>query len=45
MIALDVAHQIQIPLERYVRVVPALNQDLNTTERLQLVDLCADLLE
>ncbi len=45
VIALDVAHQVEIPLERDVRVVPALHQDLHAAERLALVDLGADLLE
>ena len=42
---LDVAHQIQIPLERDIRIVPALEQDLHTTQCLRLLDLLADLLE
>ena len=41
---LDVAQQVEIPLERDVRVVPALHQDLDAAERLGLVDLRADLL-
>ena len=45
MVALDVAHQVEVPLERDVRVVPALDQDLHAAERLRLVDLRADLLE
>ena len=45
VIALDVAHQVEIPLERDVRVVPALEQDLDAADRLALVDLGADLLE
>ena len=45
MIALDVPHQIQIPLERDVWVVSALNEDLNATECFRFVDLRADLLE
>src|SRR5262245_41482486 len=45
MIAFDVTHQVEVPLERDVRVVPALNQDLHAAERLRLLDLGADLLE
>ena len=43
MMALDVAEQIEIPLERDVRVVPALHQDLHAADRFQLVDFSADL--
>ena len=43
--AFDVLHQVQIPLERYVGVVPTLNQNLDSAERLQLLDLGTDLLE
>ncbi len=42
---LDVAHQLEVPLERNVRIVPALEQNLNAADRLALVDLGADLLE
>ena len=45
MIALDVLHQIQVPLERDIGVVPALNQDLDSAKCLELVDLGPDLLE
>src|SRR5690606_37778222 len=45
MMALDVAHQLEIPLERDVRVVAALEKDLDPAERLTLVDLLTDLLE
>ncbi len=45
MVALDVAHEIQIPLERDVGVVPPLHEDLDAAERLALVDLATDLLE
>ena len=45
MMLLDIAHQIQIPLERDIRIVPALNQDLHATKRLCLLDLIADLFE
>jgi len=45
MIAFDVPHQVQVPLERDVRVVSALNQDLNAAQRFCFVDLRADLLE
>ena len=45
MMLLDVAHQLQVPVERNVRIVPALQQDLHAAERLALVDLRADLLE
>src|SRR5258708_23168224 len=44
VVPLDVAQQIQIPLERDVRIVPALHQDLYAAERLGLVDLGTDLL-
>ena len=37
--------QVEIPLERDVRVVPALHQDLDAAQRLGFVDLGADLLE
>jgi hypothetical protein len=42
---LDVAHQVQIPLERDVRIVSALKQDLHAADSLALVDLGTDLLE
>src|SRR3954468_1120598 len=42
---LDVAHQLEIPLERNVRIVPALEQNLDAADRFALVDLGADLLE
>ena len=42
---LDVAQQVEVPLERDVRVVPALDEDLDAAQRLRLVDLRADLLE
>ena len=45
VVALDVAHQVEVPLERDVRIVPALHQDLDAADRLALVDLGADLLE
>src|SRR6266568_4631752 len=45
MVALDVPHQVQVPLERDVGVVPPLHQDLYTAERFELVDLAPDLLE
>ena len=45
VVALDVAHQVEVPLERDVRIVPALEQDLHAADRLALVDLGADLLE
>src|SRR6202521_2901342 len=45
VIALDVAHQIEVPLERDVGIVPALDQYLNPAKRLELLDLGADLLE
>ena len=45
MVTLDVAHQVQVPLERDVRVVAALDEDLDATERLGLLDLRTDLLE
>src|ERR1051325_7433195 len=45
MVALDVAHQLQVPLERDVRIVPALEEALHPADRFALVDLLADLLE
>ena len=45
VVPLDVAHQLEIPLERDVGVVAALEQDLHAADRLALVDLGADLLE
>src|SRR5438445_1666731 len=43
--SLDVPHQIEVPLERDVGIVPTLHQDLHPAERLELLDLAADLLE
>src|SRR5687768_11687611 len=45
MVLLDVAHQVQVPLEGNVWVVAALNENLDRAQRLRLVDLGADLLE
>src|SRR4029077_60822 len=45
VVTLDVLHQVEIPLERNVWIVSALNQDLDTAERLELIDLRTDLLE
>src|SRR5689334_5324636 len=45
VIALDVAHQIEVPVERDVRIVSALDQDLYTAKRFYFVDLGPDLLE
>jgi len=45
MMLLDVAHQLEVPLERDIRVVSALKQDLHAADGLALVDLGADLLE
>src|SRR5207302_10005887 len=45
VVLLDVAQQVEIPRERDVGVVPTLDQDLHAAERLELVDLAADLLE
>jgi hypothetical protein len=45
MMLLDVAHQIEVPLEGDVRIVAPLKQDLHSADRLALVDLGADLLE
>src|SRR4051812_43508633 len=42
---LDVAHQFEIPVEWDVRVMTALQQNLNATDRLALVDLRTDILE
>jgi len=39
MVPLDVLHQVQVPLERNVRVVAALDQYLDATKRLELIDL------
>ena len=41
VIALDVLHQVEIPLERDVRVVPALDQYLHAAERLEPRRSCA----
>src|SRR5438094_25092 len=45
MVALDVAHQVQVPREGDVGIVAPLDEDLHAAERLQLVDLATDLLE
>src|SRR2546429_9580569 len=45
VVLLDVAQQVEIPGERDVGVVPALDEDLYAAERLELVDLAADLFE
>src|SRR6266404_2279445 len=45
VVALDVAQQIEIPLERDVGVVSALHQNLHAADCLELVDLAADFLE
>jgi hypothetical protein len=45
MIGLNVLEQVEIPLERDVRIVPALDQNLHAAHGLRLVDLLADLLE
>ena len=45
VIPLDVAHQLEVPLERNVRIVAALEQNLDAANGLTLVDLGADLLE
>src|SRR4029453_5495042 len=45
MVLLDVSHEVQIPLERDVGIVPSLKQDLNSTNGLALVHLRPDLLE
>src|SRR3954463_16236750 len=42
---LDIAHQLEVPLEGNVGIVPALEQDLHAADRLALVNLGADLLE
>ena len=44
VVPLDVAQQVEVPLERDVRVVPALDEDLHAAEGLGLLDLGADLL-
>src|SRR5207253_5622093 len=44
VVTLDVAQQIEIPLERDVGVVSALHQNLHAADRLELVDLPADFL-
>src|ERR1035437_5891088 len=43
VVLLDVAQQVEVPLERDVRIVTALDQDLHAAERLHFVDLRADL--
>ena len=45
MMLLDVAHQLQVPLERDVRIVPTLQQDLHSAQRLAFLDLLANGLE
>src|SRR5437764_14757335 len=45
VVLLDVAQQVEIPGERDVGVVPALDENLYAAERLELVDLAADLFE
>jgi hypothetical protein len=45
MVPFDIAHQIEVPLERDVRIVSALQQNLDSPNRLALVDLAPDLLE
>src|SRR5689334_12083012 len=45
VVPLDVAHQVEVPLERDVGVVPALDEDLHPADGFELVDLAADLLE
>ena len=45
MVPLDVAQQVEIPLERDVRVMTALHEDLHAAEGLHRIDLPADLLE
>ena len=45
MVALDIAHQLQVPLEGDVGVVPTLKQDLYAANGLALVDLGPDLFE
>jgi hypothetical protein len=45
VVSLDVPHQIEIPLERDIRIVPALEQDLDASDRFALLDLGPDLLE
>src|ERR1041385_3084289 len=44
VVLLDVAEQIEIPLERDVGIVAALHQDLHRAERFRFLDLGADLL-
>ncbi len=45
MVRLNVLEQVEIPLERDVRIVPALYQDLHAAQGFRLVDLLADFLE
>src|SRR5437773_4672042 len=45
VVPLDVAHQVQVPAEGDVGVVPPLDEDLHPADGLQLVDLAPDLLE
>src|SRR3954467_15133581 len=42
---LDRAEQVLVPLDRQIRIVPALQQQLHAAERDRLVDLAEDLLE
>src|ERR671910_2018859 len=42
---LDIAHQLEVPLERNVGIVAPLKQNLDASDGLALVDLGADLLE
>src|SRR5437868_8979098 len=44
MVRLDVALQIQVPLERYIRIVAFLHQDLHGAQLLGFVDFLPDLL-
>ena len=44
VIALDILEQFEIPLERDVRVVAALHENLHATQRLDFVDLRTNLL-
>ncbi len=45
VVLLDVPHEVEVPLERDVRVVAALNEDLDRAQLFGLVDLLPDLLE
>src|SRR5207244_503982 len=44
MVALDICEQVQVPLERYIRIVAALHQDLHGAQLLGFLDLLSDLL-